>query len=162
MKRRSEPVSKPETIAMLVICLLLGTVFIFGELYWHASVQRQELRYVDAVYERYKYSNYHNTRHQSLTVYFEDGEVYDIAAECVSDELIRQLDALAPGTILHLGVHPNSNTIMEITDRGRTVMPFAQAAKRLKFRAWGFILLGLFLYAAAGYSLFLLIKRKDR
>ena len=158
-RRRSKPVSKSEAIAMLVIGLLLGTVFIFGELYWHAPVQRQELRYVDAVYVRYQY---HDTRHQSMTVSFEDGEVYDIAVECINDELLQELDAIAPGTSLHLGIHPNSSTIMEITDRGRTVMPFAQTEKRLKIRAWGFILLGLFLYAAAGYSLYLLVRKKVR
>ena len=158
-RRRSKPVSKSEAIAMLVIGLLLGTLFIFGELYWHAPVQRQELRYVDAVYVRYQY---HDTRHQSMTVSFEDGEVYDIAVECVNDELLQQLDAIAPGTVLHLGLHPNSSTILEITDHGRTVMPFAHAAKRVKFRARGFLLLGLFLYAAAGYGLYLLVKQKAR
>ena len=147
---------------MLVIGLLLGTLFIFGELYWYAPVQRQELRYVDAAYVRYQYHNYHITRHQSMTVFFEDGEVYDIASECVNDELLQELDAIAPGTVLHLGLHPNSSTILEITDHGRTVMPFAHAAKRVKFRARGFLLLGLFLYAAAGYGLHLLVKQKAR
>ena len=160
MKRQRKRMSRSEAIVILVIGLLLGTVFTFGEQFWHAPVDRRELRYVDAAYQRYKYAD--GGRHISMTLYFENEEPYDIAVECVNDELLQKLDAIAPGTVLHLGVHPNSNTLMEISDHGQPVLPFEQAAKRGALRARGFLLLGLFLYGGAAYALYALIRGKAR
>ena len=163
MKRRSKPISKSSAIILLVLGLLLGTVFTFGEQFWHASVDRRELRSVDAVYQRYRYvqSGGHNS-HSSMTLYFENEEPYDIAVECVNDELLQKLDAIAPGTVLHLGVHPNSSTLMEITDHGRTVLSFEQASERGAFRTRGFLLLGLFMYTCALYAAITLLRGKIR
>ena len=160
MKRQRKRMSRSEAIFILVIGLLLGTVFTFGEQFWHAPVDRRELRYVDAAYQRYKYAD--GGRHNSMTLYFENEEPYDIAVECVNDELLQKLDAIAPGTVLHLGVHPNSNTLMEISDHGQPVLFFEQAAKRVALRARGFLLLGLFLYGGAAYALYALIRGKAR
>ncbi len=163
MKRQRKRMSRSEAIVILVIGLLLGTVFTFGEQFWHASVDRRELRSVDAVYQRYRYvqSGGHNS-HSSMTLYFENEEPYDIAVECVNDELLQKLDAIAPGTVLHLGVHPNSNTLMEISDHGQPVLFFEQAARGIPLRAGGFLLLGLFLYGGAAYALYALIRGKAR
>ena len=160
MRRRSRTVSKSEAIFALVLCLLLGTVFVFLEGYAQAPAERQELRYVDAAYQSYRYV--HSGRHGSMTLYFEDHEACDIAMECVDDALLQRLDAIAPGTVLRLGLHPNSNTILEISDHGRTVMEFAEIGARLALRRRGFLLLGLFLYAGAGWCLYLLVRGKTK
>ena len=158
MKRQRKRMSRSEAIFILVIGLLLGTVFTFGEQFWHAPVDRRELRYVDAAYQRYKYVD--GGRQKSMTLYFENEEAYDITVECVNDELLQRLDEIQPGTVLHLGVHPNSNTLMEITHHGQPVLTFAQASRRVSFRVRGFLILGLFMYCSAAYGLYQLFKGK--
>lgn len=160
MKRRSKPISKSSAIILLVLGLLLGTVFTFGEHYWHAPVDKRELRYIDAAYQNYKYKT--GTHHSSMTLYFADEEVYDVSVECVDDDLLHRLDEIKPGAVLHLGVHPNSSTLMEITDHGRTVLSFEQASERGAFRTRGFLLLGLFMYACALYAAITLLRGKIR
>ena len=82
MKRQRKRMSRSEAIFILVIGLLLGTVFTFGEQFWHAPVDRRELRSVDAVYQRYRYvqSGGHNS-HSSMTLYFENEEPYEEPGE---------------------------------------------------------------------------------
>ena len=160
MKCRSKPISKSSAIILLVLGLLLGTVFTFGEHYWHAPVDQRELRYVDAVYQ--DYHSVDSARGSSMTLYFADEEVYDVSVECIDEELLQRLDEIEPGAVLHLGVHPNSNTLMEITDHGRTVLSFEQASERGAFRTRGFLLLGLFMYACALYAAITLLRGKIR
>ena len=51
-----------EAIALVVLGLLLGTVFTFGEYYWNQPVTREEAVLVEAVFSGYKEPEEHKTK----------------------------------------------------------------------------------------------------
>lgn len=140
-----------EAIFLLIAGAFLGTVFTFGMQHWDQSVSREECRAVESGFVSHKEDRRlkRPTKVQQIILYCEDGENYTVDGVSVSDELLGSIRALEPGEKLQLLIHPNSDTIVELTVRGRTLLEFDTTIGKLGDEKTGFLILGIGLYACA-------------
>lgn len=175
--KRWKRMDSGEAVALVVLGLFLGTVFIFGMRYWNQPIARDEGIYVEAAFSGYREKAGHDRarlRLGSSTVItgsgsaipiileFSNHENLEIDGSCVNDALRAQLQTIVPGTILSCIVHPNSNTVMEIVSEGRLLMDFDDTASRLSSEQQGFFVFGIVMYVAALYGLLNLPTRRRR
>ncbi len=153
--------SKFEAVILAVLGLLLGTVFTFGMRYWQSPVMKTEAIYDEAVFTSYKetLSRYGNLK--EILLRFEDREQVSVDSACLTDEVIAQIEAITPGTTLTLYVHPNSNTVLELTRHGEVILPFDETVKKVATEANAFAVLGIFMYLCAAAGILRLLKKQQ-
>lgn len=61
MRDHKRTISKPKLIAVILICLWMGTVFTFGLGYFHASISREQAIEMEAVYQSCRISKRYPT-----------------------------------------------------------------------------------------------------
>lgn len=151
-----------QSIWLMGIGLLLGTVFTVLMNYTQGPVTLEEARPVSAVMEdvRGSYSR-HRSRRQfnAILIRFEDYEQLGIVHPVATEALLDKLLSVAPGTTFDMLVHPNSATILALTIGGEEIVRFDDAMTRLSRENTAFLWMGIFLYALAALGLFTLILR---
>ncbi len=105
--------------------ILLGTVFTVGMYYWTRPIEKTEAIRVDATFASYQ-KHYRRHNLNSLTLYFSDHEPLSIDNVCFTSDVLNHIENMAPGTVLELYVHPNSDTILEMVCGGKVILDFNQ------------------------------------
>lgn len=158
-KEFTQPMPKAGAVFLIVVGILLGTVFTVGMHFWEAPVTKAEAVSLNAVFSSCKEILQHG-RTQEIVVRFADHEQLTIDGVSLSDEVISKVEALKPGTVLTLYVHPNSSTILEMVDNGDVIIAFDETVSKLSAEVSGFTVLGILLYLGALFGIVKLIRRE--
>lgn len=164
MRDHKRTISRPKLIAVILICLWMGTVFTFGLGYSHASISREQAIEMEAIYQSCRIFKRYSTQH-SAVLYFSGLEPMSIDVSCLNSSLVNELDKLTAGKTIHFLVHPNSNTILELEVDGKTLMEFEDSMESITRSRYAFHILGLIFYAAlliAGIQWLIRHRRKRR
>lgn len=145
-----------QAIAILVLGLLMGTVFIFVMGHTQSAVTRKEAISVSAVMQdvRGRYSNVvrrTSNRLSEILIRFEDYEQLSIDHPVANQTLLDTLSSIA-GTTFDMVVHPNSANILALTVSGEEIVNFDHAAAALEQERNAFFWLGVAVYALAAYG----------
>ena len=165
---RKEPMPFGLAIFLLIVGLFLGSVFTFGMQYWNANVTREECTVIDTEFVSYK--EIHKPKRpmeiQEIAVDCANGERYFIDGVSVNTDLQESLSELSQQQGIHLLIHPNSNTIVELSTENGTILTFDETIRKLGGEAIGFLFLGLFMYFCSLVGLYYIalhiIKKRKR
>ena len=161
MKRSQNRISQERAIFMLIAGLLLGTIFIFGMRYWHAPISREECTQVETEFvssrKRIRRGNI-----QLIDIDCADGQRYEIDGACISQTVLDGVESLQSQEPITLLIHPNSDTVMELSCESGTLLTFDDSAQRLAGDTMLFTVLGIIMYAAALGGLYERIRRKRK
>lgn len=167
-KRKSDPMPLKLAIFMLVVGILLGSVFTFGMQYWNENVTRESCTVLKT-----QFLSYDEIWHYKPTVSIveiaidcADGNRYFIDGVSINTELRNKLALLSKNESIALLIHPNSNTIVEISSNYGSLLTFDETINKLDGEASGFLFLGVFMYFCAFvglyYVIFHVIRRKNQ
>lgn len=161
MKRTHNEISQERAIFLLLAGLFLGTIFTFGMRYWHAPVSREDCTQVNTEFVSYR----ERTRRGSIQLIYIDcanGQRYELDGACISQPVLEGVENLQPQEPITLLIHPNSDTILELSGTSGTLMAFDNAAQRVAGDTLLFTVLGILMYAAALGGLYMLIRQWKR
>lgn len=154
-----DPMPKAFAIFLIIVGIFMGTVFIVGMHYWEAPLSKADTLSVNATFLSYK-NIYKRGRINEIIVRFEDHEQLTIDGSCLNDKVINKVEALKPGTSLHLYVHPNSSIILEMVDSDEVIIAFDETIVKLSEEVSSFTVLGIFMYLCAAFGIIKLIRKK--
>lgn len=157
-KKCKKSISKGSAVFLVVAGILLGTVFTVGMYYWTRPIEKTEAIRVDATFASYQ-KHYRRHNLNSLTLYFSDHELLSIDNVCFTSDVLNHIENMAPGTVLELYVHPNSDTILEMVCGGKVILDFNQAKRRLTTKRVSFLILGIFMYTSAAFGVVKLLNK---
>ena len=157
-----QKMSKYEAIFLLIAGSLLGTVFVFGMAYWNAPIEQKDTPQIVANFLSYNERFDRRYHSKGIDVFFSDHEQLYIDGSCVNTNLREALNSLPKNTTVHLFIHPNSSTIMEMRIGARVILSFQEVQQKLSFEKDGFLALGFLCYLAAICGLLNLPKRNRR
>ena len=152
---------KGQLILTIVIGLLIGTIFVFGSLYWYSEVNRTDCIQSHPQYESHKF-NYHRTTINEIIIYFSNDEILVIDDVSINDELTTEIDKLNSNSNIIVLYHPNSNTILEMIVNGKVLLDFDTTITRIVNERNGFIFLGCIMYLFAFISMVELTKMRKK
>ena len=158
MRRLNIEKNIPNAIFGMVLCLLMGTVFLVGMSYFNAAIEPEEAICVEACYASYEESVGRNSR--GLLVCCSDYKILDIDGACDSPALREKLDELAPGASVSLMIHPNASTILDMRYMDTVYLEFDNTVEQLTNERYGFLALGVLCYIGAAYFLFWMIRHQ--
>ena len=141
-------------IGLLIAGLFIGSIFTFGMQHWNAKVSREECTRVETAFVSYDMIYGRRTSIKEIEIYCSDNERYTIDGVSVNTALREKLVTLSGKEKLTLLIHPNSNTILELSTEHGTLLHFDETVEKLSGEATAFLFLGLFMYFAAGLSLY--------
>lgn len=162
MRKRKRKMSTAEAYILLIIGLIMGTVFTFGEWYWNAPVEIEDGVSVTASFLEYDIWYGKRRNIQEIKVIFSDYDHLCIDGSCVNPTLLQNLQMLNKGEEIQLIVHPNSDTILQMTSENKTILSFEETQDILSHERNGFSILGILMYASAAYALILLLGKNYR
>lgn len=145
---------------MVIVGIIMGTVFTFGMHYWESSLSKEEAVHTEAEFSSYKiiYGRYHTAT--EIKMDFLDHEPLFIDGACCNQTVLEKLEHMKAGSVLHMYVHPNSSTLLEIQDGSTTILTFDDTVEKLSSEVSGFLFLGIFMYLVAAYGLFELLRKE--
>ena len=114
--------------------MVLGTIFIFGMGHWNAPVTRAEARDVTATFSSFQESKKRGEVRE-IILRFDDHEQLYIDRLCIDEALCGEIEALAPHTVVRLLVHPNSNTVLEMTVGETTLLNLEESVDKVVRRS---------------------------
>jgi hypothetical protein len=147
---------KGVSIFLMIVGLLLGSVFSFGNLYWSKTISRDEAVSVTAEFASYKV-HYRKGQSRNVVIYFSDYKLLDIDTYCATDEVIDNVASLTPGAKVEMLVHPNSDIILEMKTKDKSILTFNDSMTKLKHGRTGYLFISGFMYLCFGYGLFSLL-----
>lgn len=167
-RKKSSP-SMQQAIFFLVVGLLLGTVFTFGMSHWNEEIPRESCKYIET-----EFLDYHE-RHplgkpshiKEIMINCSNGERYFIDGVSINKELRNAVGNLSEGERIRLLIHPNSDTILELSCNEGLVLEFKDTIKKLGQEKNGFGILGVVMYFFAFVGLYHIVayqfsKKKKR
>lgn len=151
-------------IFAVVLGLIMGTVFVFGQQYWEASVERQDCEIVYTQFASYAVEgNYRGNHIRTILVDCEDGQRYFISGPLARGGVVEEMEKLHPGEEITLLLHPHGDrTVVELSGESGTLLSFDMSMKELAADRTGFLFLGLVLYGIALGELGWLIRSDVR
>lgn len=158
-KAFANPIPKFGAVFLIIAGIFIGTIFTVGMHFWEACVTKTDATSASATFSSYK-EIYRNGHIKKIIVRFVDHEQLTIDGVCLSDEVISKVEALKPGTVLNLYIHPNSSNILEMVDNGDSIIVFDEAIDKLAVEVSGFTVLGIFMYLCAVLGIIKLVKKE--
>lgn len=146
--RQFKDMTEGEKIVESIFGLVLGTIFIFGMGHWNAPVTRAEARDITATFSSFQESKKRGEVRE-IILRFDDHEQLYIDRLCINEALCGEIEALAPHTVVRLLVHPNSNTVLEMTAGETTLLNLEESVEKLSGEVYGFRALGCVCYVLA-------------
>lgn len=147
---------------LVLVCILIGTVMIFGIHQWEKDISRTEAVAEEATYQSCR-RTYNRSNLKEILVQFSDLEQQAMDSAYASESLFEAINALEPGTKVSLLLHPNSATILEFRVGDTVILDFEHAAEALRSEVVGFTVLGILLYMIGlGFAVGLLLPKNAR
>ena len=78
-------------IVLLLVGIFIGSVFIFGQQYWHREIQKEEAIEVSASFRSFRVVYGRHDVLREVKINFEDHEPYYIDKPCVTEELLEAI-----------------------------------------------------------------------
>lgn len=148
MRKIKKRMSKSDAYVLLIIGIILGNVFVFGQSYWNKTIEPNEAFQACATYISHKESiRRGNTK--GIYVSFSDYDKLYIDTVCVNDKLRMQLDEVKEDTKVQMLIHPNSDTILDMRTSDKTFLDFHDVMKKLESEKEFFFILGIGCYFVA-------------
>lgn len=160
--KRHLMLTRKESIFLLIVGFLMGSVFLLNALLWKAPLGSGEAIAAEGSFSEYQESRHARQSRGEVIVRFTDLGQQSVAAAYVNDQLLAQLDQLTPGDRVCLLLHPNSSAIVGMTVNGRTVLDFDRVQEIARRESAGFTVFGLFLYAIALFAAVSLMKGRKQ
>ena len=141
-------------LIVAIVCLFLGTIFVFGMRYWVGMIEKREAISDIAIFESYEIERGNPLTAdifdiKQIEIKFKDRDGLFIDGASASNDVLKALGKLKSGEVVSLVVHPNSNTVLEIKNEYNTVLEFDEAMGDLQGENIGFTVLGVFMYFVA-------------
>lgn len=156
---RKDPMPLGMAIALLVVGIFLGSIFSFGMQYWNEEVIREECSKIET-----QFLGYENIRQpkqpatiKEIAIDCANGERYYIDGVSIDSELRENMANLVCGENVTLFIHPNSNTVVELSTNSGVILPFSETIDKLGGEATGFLFLGLFMYFCSLVGLYYVV-----
>ena len=138
-------------IFFIVVGIVLGNIFVIGELYWNKVLPREEFIPVTAAFDDYKL--YHGGKGGSVSAVKLSFSDYDYVYTAVyTADLGDALGKLKSGDRLEMLLHPNSGEVWEIKYRDVYVLSLGDTAKDIHFETVGFVVLGIICYLMTAFG----------
>lgn len=151
--------SLSDAVKIIVIGLLLGTVFTFGQQFWSATVTRNECTVVETTFVDYEYNHgLGRYKSKSLSVVCGDGERYWFDSASIYYSLMDELDAIVPGEEITLLLHPNSDVILELATENKVILSFDEAMEDVAGERTFFFYMGILMYGSSLYGVYVVVK----
>ena len=161
-KRYKKKETLSDGIKLIVVGLLLGTVFTFGQQFWSATVTRADCTVVETCFVGYDYRRGHHGRMmhfgERLSVACGNGEQYRFDSASIYYSLMDELDAIVPGEEITLLLHPNSDSIMELATEDKVILSFAEAMEDVAGERTFFFYMGILMYGSSLYGVYVVVK----
>lgn len=161
MKRTPNRISQDRAIFLVIAGLLLGTIFTFGMRYWHAPISREKCAQVETEFVSYR-ERIRRGNIQLIDIDCADGQRYEIDGACISQTVLDGVESLQSQAPITLLIHPNSDTVMELSCESGTLLTFDDSVQRLAGDTMLFTVLGIIMYAAALGGLYEFIRQWRR
>ena len=145
---KDEPITLGQSLVLLVLGLLMGTVFTFGMQYWNDTVIKEECTYIETQFLDYEEIKQRGRINQ-IAIDCSDGERYFIDQVSVDTELRESLAETEENDNIAMLIHPDGGDILELTIDGAELLNFDETTEELGKNARTFGYLGLFMYLAA-------------
>ena len=165
-KRYKKKETLSDGIKLIVVGLLLGTVFTFGQQFWSATVTRDECTVVETTFVDYEYDHgvgRYNSK--SLSIDCGDGERYWFDSASIYYSLMDELDAIVPGEEITLLLHPNSDVILELATEDKVILSFDEAMEDVAGERTFFFYMGILMYGSSLYGVYVMVmvlkRRKE-
>ncbi len=156
MRRIKKRMSKSDAYVLLIIGIILGNVFVFGQLYWNKTIEPNEAIQTCATYISHKESIRRGTT-KGIYVSFSDYDKLYIHTVCINDMLRMQLDEVKEDTKVQMLIHPNSDTILDMRTSDKILLDFHDVMKKLESEKEFFFIFGIGFYFVALISLIRLL-----
>lgn len=144
-----------------IVVIIIGIMMIFVSLYTHHSVEFYEAKHIKAKYlsfeKRWQWSRGGLTARYIL-MYFDDLPFQEIESTLLDEHLEDVIRKLEPGTEVTMIIHPNTNAILDLKVKGKTILNFYDSQKQREKDMIGSTLLGI-LTCGLGIVLFRLKKK---
>ena len=164
-KRYKKKETLSDGIKLIVVGLLLGTVFTFGQQFWSATVTRNECTVVKTTFVDYEYDRGSRRRGKSLSVDCGDGERYWFDSASIYYSLMDELDAIVPGEEITLLLHPNSDVILELATEDKVILSFEESMEDVAGERTFFFYMGILMYGSSLYGVYVMVmvlkRRKE-
>lgn len=131
----------------------MGLVFTWGQGYWQAPLVREDAVQATATYAFYEELRGRHFRLNEIALHFSDHEPVHVDGACINTAFRNRLADIRPDAQVGMLIHPNSNTILELTVNGDQLLQFDYVQNRLRTENRGFMWLALFCYAFSLYTL---------
>lgn len=155
---KKDPMPFGMAVFLLIVGVLLGTVFTFGQQYWNAQVTPDQCIEVQTRFLDYhEHRKVKSVRIYEISVNCANGERYFIDGVSVNERVRDAMAVFSPGDEIHLLIHPNNSTIVEFTTQSRVILAFDDTMAKLRGEANGFLPLGIFMYLSAVVGLYYMV-----
>ncbi len=155
---RKDPMPFGSAVVLLIVGVLLGTVFTFGQQYWNARVSPEECIAVETQFLDYReIRKGKSVTIKEIAIDCANGERYFIDGVSVNEWVRDALAFFSPGDEVRLLIHPNRSTIVEFTTQSRVILEFDDTMEKLRGEANGFLGLGIFMYFSAAVGLYYVV-----
>lgn len=157
--KTKDPLPLSVAVLFLVVGLLMGSIFIFGQsAHWLKPVSREEAVEVSATFRSYRIRSVGRGSHEvDLTFFDRDTLVIDTY---MGEDMLDAVRSLEEGTMLQMLVHPYTDSVLEMRAGDDIILSFADSHGVLLFNSVGFAIFGAACYALAAFGLGSLIKRR--
>ncbi len=147
-------------IGLLLVGILLGSIFTFGMQHWNREISRDSCTLITTQFLSYNEIRQHKhpTKIKEIAIDCANGETYFIDGTSINTKLRNALTAMSEQEHITLLIHPNSNTILELSTERDKILVFEDTIHQLDNETTGFLLLGIFLYICSLVSLFHLFR----
>ncbi len=142
---KDDTITLGQSLALLVVGLLLGTVFTFGVQYWSETVTKEECTYIETQFLDYKEIK-QRSRTNQIAIDCADGERYFIDQASINTRLRENLAELEKNDNITMLIHPNGGNIVELKHYCTELLNFEETIETLGKDAKTFGYLGLFMY----------------
>ena len=142
---KDDTITLGQSLVLLVLGLLMGTVFTFGVQYWNETVTKEECRYIETQFLDYKEIK-QRSRINQIAIDCADGERYFIDQVSINTRLREDLAELEKNDNITMLIHPKGGNIVELRHYGAELLSFEESMENLDKDAKTFSYLGLLMY----------------
>lgn len=153
---RKSPMPLGMAITLMIGGIFLGSIFSFGMQHWNKEVAQEDCIRIETQFLEYVEIRQPKrpAAIKEIAIDCANGKRYFIDGVSINSELREKVSMLASNEDITLFIHPNSNTIVELSTNSDTILIFSETIDKLGGEATGFLFLGLFMYICSLIGLY--------